>query len=72
VWFYSTVSFGIGACMICGAFLHNQGLWSFYQGEMSNKTTMTAFDQHQFEGYPPPGTLVLCISRFATIEILRF
>jgi hypothetical protein len=39
---------------------------------MNNKTIVTKFDQHQFEGYPPPYTLVLCKFGFATIEIVGF
>ncbi len=39
---------------------------------MNNRTTISNFDQHNFEGHPPPSTLVICIFCFATIEITRF
>jgi hypothetical protein len=39
---------------------------------MSNKITTFEFDQHHFEGHPPPGTLMLSISSFAIIEIMGF
>jgi hypothetical protein len=39
---------------------------------MNNKTTVSKFDQHHFEGHPPPSTLVIHIFGFAIIEIVRF
>jgi len=39
---------------------------------MNNRTTISKFDQINFEGHPLLGTLVICIFGFATIEIIRF
>jgi hypothetical protein len=38
---------------------------------MNNRITISEFDQHHFEGHPPLGTLVIHISGFATVEIVR-
>jgi hypothetical protein len=37
---------------------------------MSGRVVIARFDQHQFGRYPPPGTLVLRIVNFATIQIV--
>jgi hypothetical protein len=39
---------------------------------MNNRTTISKFDQHNFEGHPPPCTLVICIFGFATTKIIGF
>jgi hypothetical protein len=39
---------------------------------MNNRTTILKFDQHQFEGHPPLGILVIRISSVAIIGIIGF
>jgi hypothetical protein len=39
---------------------------------MSNRINALEFDQGHFEYHPPPVTLVMHVTRFATIEIIRF
>jgi len=39
---------------------------------MSNIIITSEFDQHHFEGHPPLNTLVINISSFVIIEIMRF
>ncbi len=39
---------------------------------MSNKINALEFDQCHFEDHPPLGTLVMHVTGFATIEIIRF
>jgi len=39
---------------------------------MSNRINALGFDQHHFEDHSPPGTLVIHVTRFVTIEIIRF
>jgi hypothetical protein len=39
---------------------------------MNNQITISEFDQHNFEGHPPLGTLVIHTSCFVVVEIIRF
>lgn len=39
---------------------------------MSNRINALEFDRHHFEDHPPLGTLAMHVTRFATIEIIRF
>jgi hypothetical protein len=47
-------------------------LWRNITDNMSNKSAIEAFDQHQFERHPPPSTLIMCILGFVIINIIGF
>ncbi len=64
--------FGIKVVQSNGKCCKSIRIWRIATIRMSNKITTFEFDQHHFEGHPPPGTLMLSISSFAIIEIMGF
>jgi hypothetical protein len=67
------VSFGIKIGFNSrGAVSQVERQWRNVDAKMNSRTTILKFDQCQFEGHPPLGTLVIRISGFIAIEIVGF
>jgi hypothetical protein len=46
--------------------------WRDVDATMNSLTIILEFDQHNFGGHPPPGTLVILIYNFVVVEIIGF
>jgi hypothetical protein len=46
--------------------------WRDADATVNSWTIISEFDQHNFGGYPPLGTLVILVSNFVAIEIIGF